>query len=666
MKKGEITMVKAIKKEKKSIVTKILMPLFITLLIFLILSSLWVYSIIKSKVITLNKRNMNLMASVIGDNFKSMMAERENEIIRLSEDKYVDSSLLNSYADGKDYFENIFITDPKGIIKLSSSKDFISMDIGNSRYYKEMEKGKVNKSDIYISSVTGRYVITLLTPLYNEKGEYLGALGENLYSEYFSSKLNSMDLSKIGSAFIINSSSNYIYHKEKYYINKKVEIKELKDLINKKDFFNGKATGDISYQYKGKLYESHYIVIPELKSVIFMNIAEENLVKDAKSIATFLGLLETLMFLVLSIIIFLCIKLNISSLQSISQMAQEISRGEFNENEVMGNNRETYGLSTSFNLMTQNLKTLVMSIKVALQELFTVNGGILKLQELLSLYIEGIKEHSNNLVLDCKTLSEGFASSESSFNSLSSNLEKVENGFSDMHSQVVLVKCNAKHSIEAMDELNEISTTTRRKLELVNKSYEYLQEKISEIDEIVSAVQDLSKKAHMLSFNASIEAERAGDAGAGFKVVAGEIKKLSSAITEKMKEAEIVSYSIINNSNDTKDNLSEVTLSKTQEIKLLEDARKKSLDTTKLSEDIFTLLTSVEENIEYIREEKETIAIALQEVAYSSREFNDSITTVDQSIEKEVTEIQNMESFLKDMEQISKKLQASIGNFTFN
>lgn len=670
--------------EKKSIITKILIPLFIILLLFLISSSIWIYSTIRSKVITLNNKNMKLMASVISDNFKSMMSERENEILKLSDNKYVKkaasdeksaneiekvngevTSLLNNCAEGKDYFENVFITDEKGIIKFSSNKEFISMDVGNTNYYKGMEKGKVNKSDIYISSVSGRYVITFIIPLYGEKGEYIGALGENLYSEYFSSKLNSMDLSKTSSAFILNSSDNYIYHKEKYYISKKIEIKEIKNLINKKDFFKRNASGDISFENKGKLYEGHFIVIPELKSVIFMNIDEENLEKDAKSIAAFLGLLESLMFLVLSIIIYLCIKLNISSLQAISKRAQEISRGEFKENELIGNNIETFSLSKSFNIMTQNLKALVLGIKSALQELFSVNKKIIKLQELLSMYIGGINNHSNTLVLDCKTLNSAFSNSENTFTALSKNLEKIDGSFSHMHSEVVLVKNNAKVSIEAVNELNEISNTTSSKLEHVNKSYEYLQEKIGEIDNVVSAVKELSKKAHMLSFNASIEAEKAGYEGAGFKVVAMEIKKLSLSITEKMKEAEDISASIFNNSIKTKDNLLEVTLSKTQEIKLLENAREKCQDTTRLSEDIFSLISSIKENVEYIRGEKETIAVALQEVSSSSLSFTESLKSIDKSIEKEALEIQNMESLLKDMEQISKKLQVLINNFTF-
>jgi len=50
----------------------------------------------------------------------------------------------------------------------------------------------------------------------------------------------------------------------------------------------------------------------------------------------------------------------------------------------------------------------------------------------------------------------------------------------------------------------------------------------------------------MLGLNATIEAARAGEAGRGFKVVATEIRKLSTSTSESVKEVDVVLKNIAN------------------------------------------------------------------------------------------------------------------------
>jgi hypothetical protein len=49
-----------------------------------------------------------------------------------------------------------------------------------------------------------------------------------------------------------------------------------------------------------------------------------------------------------------------------------------------------------------------------------------------------------------------------------------------------------------------------------------------QIGEIVTLISSIARATHLLSFNASIEAARAGDAGRGFAVVAAEVQRLAS------------------------------------------------------------------------------------------------------------------------------------------
>ncbi len=60
---------------------------------------------------------------------------------------------------------------------------------------------------------------------------------------------------------------------------------------------------------------------------------------------------------------------------------------------------------------------------------------------------------------------------------------------------------------------------------------------MAHITNISRKIQDLTEQTNLLSLNAAIEAARAGQAGAGFAVVAGEVKGL--AMNAEQAAAEI-------------------------------------------------------------------------------------------------------------------------------
>lgn len=56
------------------------------------------------------------------------------------------------------------------------------------------------------------------------------------------------------------------------------------------------------------------------------------------------------------------------------------------------------------------------------------------------------------------------------------------------------------------------------------------------IGDIAADIGEISEQIRILSFNASVEAARAGSAGAGFRVIAGEIKRLSADTGTRLEE----------------------------------------------------------------------------------------------------------------------------------
>lgn len=129
--------------------------------------------------------------------------------------------------------------------------------------------------------------------------------------------------------------------------------------------------------------------------------------------------------------------------------------------------------------------------------------------------IRGISQH----------LSAGAASQADSIKETSSSLEKI----------TAMTKCGLENAHLGEQLISETGTTVSQ----ANKAMEKLQSFMHEIaassretQQIIKTIDEIAFQTNLLALNAAVEAARAGEAGAGFGVVADEVRNLAMRAAE--------------------------------------------------------------------------------------------------------------------------------------
>lgn len=186
------------------------------------------------------------------------------------------------------------------------------------------------------------------------------------------------------------------------------------------------------------------------------------------------------------------------------------------------------------------------------------------------------------------------------------------------NSEQIEFVCN---SFEQM--IESIKRITSRQ-DIMNEKVSELNKSISDINSFIQSIQKVAKQTNLLSFNASIEAARAGVAGKGFRIIASEVKKLSNDTTS-------MSENIARQINELNVNIQNLIAENEATIKVVEEFR----DIAIASNDT---LKNVKEDNQAIAEFTDKI---VSEVASNKEQVYASAEEVEKQNIKQVKELAN-------------------------
>ena len=168
-----------------------------------------------------------------------------------------------------------------------------------------------------------------------------------------------------------------------------------------------------------------------------------------------------------------------------------------------------------------------------------------------------------------ETLSESSSQQAASLEETASSLDELES----------MTRQNAGNTGEAnklMSSANEIMEKANRSMMQLATSTNQIAEASQKTQNIVKSIDEIAFQTNLLALNAAVEAARAGEAGAGFAVVANEVRNLALRATESARSTSELIEDIVQKVHDgerlahaTKSDFDEVTSAASKVVSLM-------------------------------------------------------------------------------------------------
>ncbi|KTT10502.1 chemotaxis protein [Pseudomonas oryzihabitans] len=208
-------------------------------------------------------------------------------------------------------------------------------------------------------------------------------------------------------------------------------------------------------------------------------------------------------------------------------------------------------------------------------------------------------------------------------------------------------------AVQARSSLASMDATMQRMVaatDSINAKLAALSEKSSHINKVLTTITKVADQTNLLSLNAAIEAEKAGEAGRGFSVVATEIRRLSDQTTAATDDIEQM----------LKDMNSAVSASVMGMDKFSEEIRRSVQEVESVSDQ----LAGVIEDVQKLPARFDIVLEGMQSQAVGAGQIAETITQLNDSTQQTTEALKATSEAVQYLQQAAQDLQSSVATFS--
>ena len=352
-----------------------------------------------------------------------------------------------------------------------------------------------------------------------------------------------------------------------------------------------------------------------------------------------------------------------SSVRDLKNGFELASEGDFSQRLEVKSKDEFGELSQSFNVMVDNVATLLEGVDKSTVKVSQNSSDIEGMAQDASAFVEEVSATMDDIANGATSQTQNIENILNEVVSLSSKIDGINNNAKAIEDISEEAKNNSKRGIEAVVTLNNATEQSKASYENINKQIQELHNSMQNIGNIIASITAVTEQTNLLALNAAIEAARAGESGRGFAVVADEIRKLaeqsnnSTADIEKILEAMYYSSKQTLEAMDgVSSNFKEQGQASQQVDSVLKDIANSIF---KLNDNIDLISTSITD----VYNNKNTLEDNVTSIASISEETTASTEQVTAAIQELSNNIQNFANCATDLKDLSDSLTGEVSKF---
>jgi len=567
---------------------------------------------------------------------------RLRQFLLTGEDKKGAETFLAAMSKAAPEVNTMYLFNSEGqqVITVAQGKPGKLSNLATREYVKAALAGKKGFSSSPTKSIaTGKLIVSVTAPIFDEGGKVVGGLGMSYDIGQLTKNLSEISVGKTGRVIVVSPTGEMISHP-----NSELILKKMGDMPGIRDMIGADSGAGTQYVVDGERRVLAWESVPDWhwRVGVSVNLDEiEAPAKEQRNVMLIIGCI-TILGLV-GICLLALDKIVVRPLRQLQTYAADVAKGDLDSVLALKLRNEIGSLADNLRAMVGSLKGKIAEADEKSQRAQEESERAAKATEAAEAARAAAERARAEGMLQAASKLEGVVETVTTASEeLSAQVEQASHGaeqqtarvgetataMEEMNVTVLEVARNAGQAAESaksargraesgadvvarvVQEISRIQTTAME----LKTEMSTLGAQAESTGQILGVISDIADQTNLLALNAAIEAARAGEAGRGFAVVADEVRKLAEKTMSATKE---VGDAIRDIQTGTRKNVGNVE----QVVGMIDAATELAGTSGEALREIVGLVDSTAEQVQ-------SIATAAEEQSSTSEEINHSIEDV--------------------------------------